>query len=41
VKLYPAFQQYFRESHPPLLAIWEEVASAMREFLQKTLGEGS
>jgi pimeloyl-ACP methyl ester carboxylesterase len=22
VKLYPAFQQYFRESKPPLLAIW-------------------
>src|SRR3984893_5849876 len=22
VKLYPAFQQYFRESQPPLLAIW-------------------
>jgi len=22
VKLYPAFQQYFREAHPPLLAIW-------------------
>jgi pimeloyl-ACP methyl ester carboxylesterase len=76
VKLYPAFQQYFRKSQPPLLAIWgkfdpyfippgaeaflrdnpnatvqfletghfalethlEEVASAMREFLQKALG---
>ncbi|MGA3189498.1 MAG: alpha/beta hydrolase [Bryobacteraceae bacterium] len=78
VKLYPAFQQYFRESQPPLLAIWgkfdpyfippgaeafrrdnpnatvqfldtghfalethlEEVASAMRQFLQKTLAQG-
>jgi pimeloyl-ACP methyl ester carboxylesterase len=79
VKLYPAFQEYFRNSQPPLLAIWgkydpffippgaeaflrdnpnakvkfletghfalethvEEVASAMREFLQETLGEAS
>lgn len=24
VKLYPAFQKYFREHHPPLLAIWGE-----------------
>jgi pimeloyl-ACP methyl ester carboxylesterase len=24
VKLYPAFQAYFREHHPPLLAIWGE-----------------
>ena len=23
VKLYPAFQEYFRKSQPPLLAIWE------------------
>lgn len=22
VKLYPAFQEYFRKSQPPLLAIW-------------------
>jgi len=22
VKLYPAFQEYFRKSKPPLLAIW-------------------
>jgi pimeloyl-ACP methyl ester carboxylesterase len=74
VKLYPAFQEYFRKSKPPLLAIWgrfdpffippgaeafrrdnpnaavqfldtghfalethvEEVAVAMRQFLQKT-----
>ena len=79
VKLYPAFQKYFREARPPLLAIWgkfdpyfipagaeaflrdnpkatvqfletghfalethvEEVACAMREFLQKALGPGS
>lgn len=77
VKLYPAFQEYFRKWQPPLLAIWgkydpffippgaeaflrdnsnatvqfldtghfalethvEEVASAMRAFLQKALGE--
>ncbi len=77
VKLYPAFQEYFRKSRPPLLAIWgkydpyfipagaeaflrdnsratvqfldtghfalethvQEVASAMRAFLQKALGE--
>ncbi len=75
VKLYPAFQQYFRKSKPPLLAIWgkrdpyfipagaeafrrdipnatvqfldtghfalethlEDVASATRQFLAKTL----
>lgn len=24
VKLYPAFQKYFRDHHPPLLAIWGE-----------------
>jgi pimeloyl-ACP methyl ester carboxylesterase len=24
VKLYPRFQAYFRESHPPLLAVWGE-----------------
>ena len=76
VKLYPAFQQYFRTAKPPLLAIWgkhdpffippgaeaykrdnpnvtvqfldtghfalethvEEVALAMREFLEKHVG---
>jgi len=75
VKLYPAFQEYFRKSKPPLLAIWgkrdpyfipagaeafrrdipnatvqfldtghfalethlEDVATAMRQFLAKTL----
>lgn len=25
VKLYPAFQDYFRKSRPPLLAIWGEL----------------
>lgn len=76
VKLYPAFQEYFRKAKPPLLAIWgkhdpffippgaeaykrdnpnaqvqfldtghfalethvEEVAAAMREFLEKHAG---
>jgi pimeloyl-ACP methyl ester carboxylesterase len=76
VKLYPAFQEYFRKAKPPLLAIWgkhdpffippgaeaykrdnpnaqvqfldtghfalethvEEVAAAMREFLEKRAG---
>ena len=78
VKLYPAFQEYFRRSKPPTLAIWgkhdpffippgaeafrrdnpnatvrfldtghfalethvEEVAAAMRSFLDETRGEG-